>query len=116
RESPFRNPRRHSTPPRRSLPHLSTKRPRKTYRPECRFHECGYFARRLPKHPRKLPKSNQRRPLVPGPLAVIGVDAAEIRWIKTLLSLLRHPDPSVPQLTRQALLYLNDDAAKRKDS
>ncbi len=53
---------------------------------------------------------------MPGPLAVIGVDAAEIRWIKTLLSLLRHPDPSVPELARQALLYLNDDAAKRKDS
>ncbi len=53
---------------------------------------------------------------MPGPLAVIGIDAAEIRWIKTLLSLLRHPDPSVPELARQALLYLNDAAGKRKGS
>jgi hypothetical protein len=30
-----------------------------------------------------------------------------------LILLLRHPDPSVPELARQALLYLTDAAVKR---
>lgn len=43
---------------------------------------------------------------------VIGVEASEIRWIRMLVLLLRHPDPSVPELARQALLYLTDEAVK----
>jgi hypothetical protein len=46
-------------------------------------------------------------------VSVIGLDAAEIRWIRLLVSLLRHPDPSVPELARQALLYLTEAAGKR---
>ena len=46
-------------------------------------------------------------------VSVIGLDAAEIRWIRLLVSLLRHPDPSVPELARQALVYLTDAAHKR---
>lgn len=46
-------------------------------------------------------------------VAVIGLDAAEIRWIHMLVALLRHPDPSMPELARQALLYLTDAAGKR---
>ena len=48
-------------------------------------------------------------------LTVIGIDSGELRWIRTLVALLRHPDPSVPELARQALLYLADAAAKRAD-
>jgi hypothetical protein len=46
-------------------------------------------------------------------LALIGVDREELRWLRTLVSLLRHPDPSVPELARQALLYLTGAAGER---
>ena len=41
-------------------------------------------------------------------LAIIGVQADELRWMRVLVSLLRHPDPNVPELARQALQYLLD--------
>jgi hypothetical protein len=44
---------------------------------------------------------------------VIGVEVDELRWLRMLVSLLRHPDPSVPELTRQALLYLAESARQR---
>ena len=44
---------------------------------------------------------------------VIGVQPDELRWIRMLILLLRHPDPSIPELVRQALLYLTDAAVKR---
>jgi len=47
---------------------------------------------------------------------VIGIDTGELRWIRMLVHLLRHPDPSVPELARQALLYLTDAAGKRVPS
>ncbi|HEY9140871.1 MAG TPA: hypothetical protein VIN93_08260 [Bryobacteraceae bacterium] len=50
------------------------------------------------------------RPTVP----VIGVDASELRWVRALISLLRHPDPVVAELTRHALEYLSDSAASKK--
>jgi len=46
-------------------------------------------------------------------VSVIGLDAAEVRWIRLLVGLLRHPDPGVPELARQALLYLTASAGKR---
>jgi hypothetical protein len=48
-------------------------------------------------------------------LAVIGVDRDELRWLRTLVWLLRHPDPSVPELARQALLYLTGAAEQRSE-
>jgi len=45
---------------------------------------------------------------------VIGLDATELRWVRMLISLLRHPDPTVPELTRRALEYLTDSAATGK--
>jgi hypothetical protein len=45
---------------------------------------------------------------------VIGVDSSELRWVRALISLLRHPDPVVAELTRNALEYLSDSAALRK--
>ncbi len=47
---------------------------------------------------------------------VIGVETAELRWLRMLIALLRHPDPSVPELARQALLYLTEAAGRREPS
>jgi hypothetical protein len=47
---------------------------------------------------------------------VIGIEPAELAWIRMLVVLLRHPDPVVPELTRQALLYLETTAAKSEVS
>lgn len=44
---------------------------------------------------------------------MIGIEPGELRWIRILVSLLRHPDPSVPELARQALIYLSDASADR---
>ena len=43
---------------------------------------------------------------------VIGIDPAELPWIRMLVVLLRHPDPVVPELTRQALSYLEAAASR----
>jgi hypothetical protein len=45
-------------------------------------------------------------------VTVIGIDPAELAWIRMLVRLLRHPDPVVPELTRQALVYLEAAASK----
>jgi len=50
---------------------------------------------------------------MPKTTAIIGIEPAELGWIRMLVSLLRHPDPSMPELTRQALLYLTEAAGKR---
>ena len=44
---------------------------------------------------------------------VIGLDAGELPWVRSLVSLLRHPDPLVGELTRQALDYLTNSAVQR---
>ena len=44
---------------------------------------------------------------------MIGVETSELRWLRMLITLLRHPDPTVPELSRQALLYLTEAAGKR---
>ena len=41
---------------------------------------------------------------------MIGIAPQELPWIRLLVQLLRHPDPGVPELARQALLYLSDAA------
>ena len=43
--------------------------------------------------------------------AVVGLDTAELPWLRLLIWLLRHPDPGVAELTRQALQYLEAAAA-----
>jgi hypothetical protein len=45
-------------------------------------------------------------------LPVIGIAPAELAWIRMLVGLLRHPDPVVPELTRQALRYLEAAASR----
>ena len=44
---------------------------------------------------------------------ILGIEPSELRWIRILVSLLRHPDPSVPELARQALIYLSASSADR---
>ena len=50
-----------------------------------------------------------------GQLTMIGVLPRELEWLRLLIALLRHPDPGVPELARQALLYLTE-AAGRHDT
>ena len=42
----------------------------------------------------------------------IGLDPGELAWVRMLVGLLRHPDPVVPELTRQALRYLEAAASR----
>jgi hypothetical protein len=44
-------------------------------------------------------------------IAVIGLNPEELRWVRMLVALLRHPDPNIPELARQAVLYLSGSAA-----
>jgi hypothetical protein len=46
-------------------------------------------------------------------VSVIGVEVDELQWVKSLIFLLRHPEPGTPELARQALLYLAKVADKR---
>jgi hypothetical protein len=50
---------------------------------------------------------------MPRTVPMIGVEAAELPWLRALIQLLRHPDPAVPELTRQALAYLQHGASRR---
>jgi hypothetical protein len=43
-------------------------------------------------------------------VSMIGIDPGELRWVRLLVSLLRHPDPTMPELAREALLYLSGQA------
>ena len=45
-------------------------------------------------------------------LPIIGIDPEELPWMRLFVLLLRHPDPVVPELARQALLYLEKSAAQ----
>jgi hypothetical protein len=47
---------------------------------------------------------------MPKTVNVIGALPQELPWLRMLVGLLRHPDPSVAELTRQALLYLTNSA------
>jgi hypothetical protein len=46
-------------------------------------------------------------------VSVIGIEPAELRWIRMLVLLLRHPDPGIPELARHAMLHLTDAAVDR---
>ena len=45
-------------------------------------------------------------------VSMIGIDAGEVRWLRLVLLLLRHSDANVPELTRQALLYIAESAQR----
>jgi len=40
-----------------------------------------------------------------GELGMIGLATDELPWVRALLRLLRHPDPVIAELARQALDY-----------
>ena len=42
---------------------------------------------------------------------LIGLQPDELPWLRMLVDLLRHPDPTVPELAHQALVYLSRSAA-----
>jgi hypothetical protein len=43
-------------------------------------------------------------------VSMIGIDPGELPWVRTLLSLLRHPDPPIAEMARQAMLYIERNA------
>ena len=49
-------------------------------------------------------------------VCMIGLDPREIRWLRLVVALLRHPDPVVGEVAREALKYLEDVAARANDS
>ena len=49
---------------------------------------------------------------MPRTIPMIGIEPDELAWLRLLVSLLRHPDPVVPELARQALLYLQVAASQ----
>jgi hypothetical protein len=55
---------------------------------------------------------NFRETPMPLTIPMIGIEPDELAWLRLLVSLLRHPDPVVPELARQALLYLQAAASK----
>lgn len=69
-------------------------------------------ARRLQKSSGRAEKHTRHvAPMRPS-VSMIGLSPDELPWIRTLIALLRHPDPVLPELTRQALLYLSRTSAK----
>jgi hypothetical protein len=48
---------------------------------------------------------------MPKTVPLIGLQPDELPWLRMLVDLLRHPDPTVPELAHQALLYLSRSAA-----
>ena len=50
---------------------------------------------------------------MPETVYMIGTLPQELQWLRMLVALLRHPDPAVAELTRQALLYLTRSASVR---
>jgi hypothetical protein len=45
-------------------------------------------------------------------VCMIGLDSGEIQWLRLVIALLRHPDPVVGEVARDALRYLDDVAAR----
>ena len=49
-------------------------------------------------------------------VCMIGLDPLEVRWLRLVIALLRHPDPVVGDVAREALRYLEDVAARANQS
>jgi hypothetical protein len=49
-------------------------------------------------------------------VCMIGLAAQEIHWLRLVISLLRHPDPVVGEVARQALRYLEDVTERANQS
>ncbi len=46
-------------------------------------------------------------------VSVIGIEPGELAWVRTMLFLLRHPDPLIAEMVRQAMLYLERNANEK---
>jgi len=46
-------------------------------------------------------------------MGIAGLEPDELVTVRLLVSLLRHPDPSIAELTRQALNYVRDTSSTR---
>jgi hypothetical protein len=44
---------------------------------------------------------------------MVGIHEQELPWLRLLTSLLRHPDPLVPEFARQSLLYVAENAGAK---
>jgi len=49
-------------------------------------------------------------------VCMIGLEPPEVPWLRLVIGLLRHPDPVVGEVSRQALRYLEDVAARANQS
>jgi len=49
-------------------------------------------------------------------VCVIGLDSRELEWVRLLVGLLRHPDPVVGEVSREALRYLQGVATRADES
>jgi len=49
-------------------------------------------------------------------VCVIGLDPRELPWVRLVIALLRHPDPVVREVSREALRYLEGVAARADES
>jgi hypothetical protein len=62
--------------------------------------------------PRRSKRSAGRRELAKT-VHMVGIHEQELEWLRLLTSLLRHPDPLVPEFARQSLLYVAKNAGAR---
>ncbi len=49
-------------------------------------------------------------------VGMIGLDPRDVPWLRLVIALLRHPDPVVGEVAREALRYLEDVAARANQS
>jgi len=49
-------------------------------------------------------------------VCMIGLDPREVEWVRLLIGLLRHPDPVVGEVSREALRYLESVATRADES
>ncbi|HUD99936.1 MAG TPA: hypothetical protein VMR62_10205 [Bryobacteraceae bacterium] len=49
-------------------------------------------------------------------VGMIGLAPGEIQWLRLVIALLRHPDPVVGEVAREALRYLETVASRADES
>jgi hypothetical protein len=67
------------------------------------------------KEPEIVPKSISEG-VMAKTVSMIGIDPGELVWVRTLLFLLRHPDPLIAEMVKQALLYLERNGCRNDEA
>lgn len=49
-------------------------------------------------------------------VSLIGLDPLELEWVRLLIRLLRHPDPVVGEVSKEALRYLEGVAHRANEA